>query len=63
MGVTEYPCARCGQAQKVRAPNGQEVNTQKLCARCEEEVRAEEAASTKPGKGDKEKKEHPARAE
>lgn len=35
MGVTEYPCPSCGQTQKVRAPNGAEVNP-RLCAACEE---------------------------
>lgn len=47
MGVTEYPCPRCGQAQRVRAPNGSEVNTQRLCPRCEEETRNEKAGNEK----------------
>lgn len=46
MGVTEYPCPRCGQAQKVRAPNGQEVQAQN-CAACREEEAREKEASPK----------------
>lgn len=47
MGVTEFPCPGCGQAQKVRAPNGTEVNTQALCAACREAKANEEAEKHK----------------
>lgn len=43
MGVTEFPCPGCGTPQKVRAPNGQEVNAQALCAACTEKKAHEEA--------------------
>ncbi len=43
MGVTEYPCPGCGQAQKVRAPNGQEVAPE-LCAACKEKEPKEHGA-------------------
>ena len=36
MGVFEFPCPGCGTPQKIRAPAGQEVNTQALCAACAE---------------------------
>lgn len=35
MGSFEYPCPKCGQAQKVRAPNGSEV-TPRLCPACQQ---------------------------
>lgn len=40
MGVTEFACPGCGQAQKVRAPNGVEVSP-RLCAACQEAENAE----------------------
>lgn len=67
MGVTEYPCPKCGQAQRIRAPNGQEVKA-RLCAACQEqeakqqaegqgsnnqEARADEAHDEKEGKQQK----------
>lgn len=36
MGVTEYPCPSCGQNQRTRAPNGEEVFPQ-LCPSCQED--------------------------
>lgn len=42
MGSFSWPCPRCGQDQKTRAPNGTEVNP-RLCAGCEEEVNKEKA--------------------
>jgi hypothetical protein len=41
MGVTEYPCPKCGTPQRVRAPNGQEVK-QNLCAACAEKEQAQQ---------------------
>lgn len=41
MGVTEYPCPKCGQAQKVRAPNGVTIFPT-LCAACAEEEKKEQ---------------------
>ena len=40
MGSYEWACPKCGQAQKVRAPNGTEVQP-RLCAACEEAERKE----------------------
>lgn len=41
MGVTEYPCPKCGTPQKVRAPNGVEIKPS-LCAACAEKERADQ---------------------
>lgn len=46
MGSYEWPCPKCGTAQKVRAPNGSEV-APKLCAACEEAEREAHQADIK----------------
>lgn len=40
MGTTTWPCSRCGQTQKVEAPNGAVISLT-LCAACEEAVKRE----------------------
>lgn len=47
MGVTEFPCPKCGQAQRVRAPNGQEIKP-RLCAACEEKERESQGSANTP---------------
>lgn len=44
MGVTEWPCPRCGQKQRREHPNG-EAQAAELCAACTEEVANEKAPS------------------
>jgi hypothetical protein len=36
MGSYEFPCPSCGQGQRIRAPNGSNIQAQD-CAACREE--------------------------
>jgi transcription elongation factor Elf1 len=40
MGVTTFPCPRCGQAQRETHDNGETVEV-RLCAACEEKQKSQ----------------------
>jgi len=45
MGITSWPCPKCGQVQTETHENGHEVQATRKCAACEEAEREAEVSN------------------